>query len=71
MKDNGILSNYIRRKRWRSDLDLLQKTLYKKKIRKPMDSTKTLPKTSITQGFRTVSWSDNSHPTGLVKLVYG
>ena len=60
-----------KRKRRRSDLVLWQKPLYQQKIRKPMDKTKTPPKTSITQRLRTVSWSSNNHPTGVVILVYG
>ena len=44
------------------------------KSKKQRDNIKTLPKTSITQRLRTdlgtVSWSSNSHPTGVVKPVY-
>ena len=35
------------------------------------DSTKTQPKTSITQRLRTVSWSTYSYPIGVVKPVLG
>ena len=43
--------------------------------KKQSDNTKTPPKTSITttiadRQLRTVSWSNDSHPTGVVKPVY-
>ena len=52
------------------------------KSRKQRDTTKTQPNTSITHQLQTdlgtivdqlgtVSWSNNSYPTGVVKLVYG
>ena len=43
-------------------------------IRKPKDNTQTPPKTSITQRLRTDlgrSVGVTSHPTGVVKPVYG
>ena len=43
----------VKRKRRRSDSHLRQKHLYRRKIRKPMDNTKTPPKTAITQRLRT------------------
>ena len=45
------------------------------KFQKQRDNTKTPPKTSITQrlrtDLRTVSFGNDSHPTGVVKPVYG
>ena len=41
------------------------------KSKKQRDNTKTPPKSSITQRLRTVSWGNDSHPTGVVKPVYG
>ena len=41
-----------------------------RKIQKQSDNTKTPPKTTIADRLRTVSWSDDSHPTGVIKLVY-
>ena len=67
----GIL---IKRKRRRSDPVLWQNPLYQQKIRKPKDNTQTPPKTSITQRLRTDlgrSVGVTSHPTGVVKPVYG
>ena len=46
-------------------------SLYQKIIQQPIDNAKTPPTTSITQRLWTVSWSNNSHPTGVVKPVYG
>ena len=43
----------MKRKRRKSDSVLWQKPLYQQKIRKPMDNTKTPPKTSITQRLQT------------------
>ena len=37
--------------------------------KKPMDNTKTPPKTSITQRLRTVSCSNSNYPTGGVKPI--
>ena len=64
----------IKRKRRRSDPVLWQNPLYQQKIRKPKDNTQTPPKTSITQRLRTDlgrSVGVTSHPTGVVKPVYG
>ena len=64
----------ILRKRRRSDPVLWQNPLYQQKIRKPKDNTQTPPKTSITQRLRTDlgrSVGVTSHPTGVVKPVYG
>ena len=47
------------------------KTQIPTEIRKPIDNIKTPRKTSITQRLRTVSLSNNSHPTGVFKPVYG
>ena len=45
------------------------------KIQKQRDNTKTPPKkfdyTTIADRLRTVSWGNDSHPTGVVKPVYG
>ena len=62
-----------RKRRW-SDPVLWQNPLYQQKIRKPKDNTQTPPKTSITQRLRTDlgrSVGVTSHPTGVVKPVYG
>ena len=44
------------------------------KSKKQRDNTKNATKnydyTTITDRLRTVSWSNNSHPSGVVKLVY-
>ena len=64
----------IKRKIRRSDLVLWQNPIYQQKIRKPKDNTQTPPKTSITQRLRTDlgrSVGVTSHPTGVVKPVYG
>ena len=64
----------IKRKRRRSDPVLWQNPIYQQKIRKPKDNTQTPPKTSITQRLRTDlgrSVGVTSHPTGVVKPVYG
>ena len=49
------------------------KSLYThKKSKKQRDNTKTLSNTSITMitdRLRTISWSNNSHPTGVVEPV--
>ena len=49
----------------------MTKTPIQTKIRKPMDNTKTPQKlrlrVTIADPLRTVSWSNNSHPTGVVK----
>ena len=63
-----------KRKRRRTDPVLWQNPLYQQKIRKPKDNTQTPPKTSITQRLRTDlgrSVGVTSHPTGVVKPVYG
>ena len=52
----------------------MTKPLYQQKIRKPNDNTQTPPKTSITQRLRTDTGRSvgvTSHPTGVVKPVYG
>ena len=45
------------------------------KSKKQRDNTKTQPKifdyTTIADPLRTVSWGNDSHPTGVVKPVYG
>ena len=69
-----INSMSIKRKRRRSDPVLWQNPLYHQKIRKPKDNTQTPPKTSITQRLRTDlgrSVGVTSHPTGVIKPVYG
>ena len=35
------------------------------------NTTKNFDNTTIADRLRTVSWSNNSHPTGVVKSVYG
>ena len=69
----GILES-VKRKRRRSDPVLWQNPLHQQKIRKPKDNTQTPQKTSITQRLRTDlgrSVGVTSHPTGVVKPVYG
>ena len=65
---------HLRRKRRRSDPVLWQNPLCQQKIRKTKDNTQTPPKSSITQRL----WNDSgrlvgvtSHPTGVIKPVYG
>ena len=62
--------DFNKRKRTRSDSVLCRKPKYQQKIQQTIDNTKKPPKTSITQPIayrlRTVSWSNNSHPTGAV-----
>ena len=71
-----IVQNFflMKRKRRRSDPVLWQNPLYQQKIRKPKDNTQTPPKTLITQRLQTDlgrSVGVTSHPTGVVKPVYG
>ena len=64
----------LKRKRGRSDSVQWQNPLHQHKIRKPKDNTQTPPKTSITQRLQTNlgrSVGVTSHPTGVVKPVYG
>ena len=64
----------LKRERRRSDSVIWQNPLYQQKIRKPKDNTQTPPKTSITQRLRTDlgrSVGVTSHPTSVVKPVYG
>ena len=64
----------VQEKKRRSDSVLWQNPLYQQKIRKQKDNTQTPPKTSITQRLRTNlgrSVGVTSHPTGVVKPVYG
>ena len=49
----SLSTDNTKRKRRRSDSVLWQKPLCQQKLRKPMDNTKTPPKTSITQRLRT------------------
>ena len=62
------------RKRRKYDSVLWQNPLYQQKIQKPKDNTQTPPKITITQRLRTdlgrSVWV-TSHPTGVVKPVYG
>ena len=65
---------HSKRKRTRSDSVLWRKPLYEQKIQQHIYNTKTPPKpsmTTIANQPQTVSWSNNSHPTGMVKPVYG
>ena len=55
--------------KWPVFIELLHET--HAATEKQHDNTKTPPKTSITQRLRTVSWSNDSQPTGVVKQVYG
>ena len=43
----------------------------KKKKRKHTNATKIFDYTTIADGLRTVSWSNDSYPTGVVKRVNG
>ena len=66
----------ISTKRRRSCPVLWQKPLHQQKCQKGKVTTQTTPqKSSIQQqlrtDLRTVSWSNYSHPTGVVNLVYG
>ena len=63
------------RKRKRSDSVLWQNPLHsQKKSINQRDNTKNVTKnfdyTTIVDRLRTVSWSNNSHPTGVLKSVY-
>ena len=55
------------KKRKRSDSVLWQKPLYHQKIEKSSDATKHFDYTTIADWLGTVSWSNDSHPTGVVK----
>ena len=65
---------YQRRKRKRSDSVLCQKPLHPQKNPKATgqhkNATKIFDYTTIADRIRTVSWSNSSHPTGVVKPVY-
>ena len=50
---------------------LYQQKLQKSKVTKHKNVTKDFDFTTIVGRLRTVSWSYNSYPTGLVKSVYG
>ena len=64
-----------KRKRKKSNSVLWQKPLYTEKIQKAMwqhkNATKHFDNTTIADRLRTVSWGNDSHPTGVVKPVYG
>ena len=64
----------MKRKMKRSDSVLWQKPLHPQKIQKATwqhkNVTKILDYTTIADRLRTVSWSNRSHPTGVVKPVY-
>ena len=65
----------FQRKGKRSDSVLWQKPLHQqKKSKKQRDNiknaTKSFDYTTIADRLRTVSWSNSSHPTGVVKPVY-
>ena len=54
-------------------LSPMTKAPYQQKIQQPIDRTKTTKNfdyTMIADKLRTISWSNNSHPTGVVKPVY-
>ena len=62
-----------KRKRKRSDSVLWQKPLHPQKSKSngtTQNDTKNLDYTTIAERFRTVSSSNNSNPTGVIKLVY-
>ena len=67
---------FLERKRRRSDSDLLYDktpipTENSKINGQHKNATKNFDYTTIADRIRTVSWSDNSHPTGMVIPVYG
>ena len=62
-----------RRKRTGSDSVLMTKNDFLQKIQQPIykDTTKHVNYTTIADRLRIVSWSNNNHPTGVDKQVYG
>ena len=44
---------------------------FQKAIRQHKNATKDFDYSTIADQLRTVSWSNDSHPTGVVKPVYG
>ena len=71
--DIRSLKSYCKRKRKRSDSVIWQTPLYLQKNPKSIVTTQKVTKnfdyTTITDWLRMVSWSNNSHPTGVVKPV--
>ena len=69
-----MLSKRYKSKRKLSDSALWQKPNHPQKIQKATwqhkNATKNLDNTTIADRLRTVSWSNNSHPTGVVRPVY-
>ena len=63
------------REKERDFLSPMTKAPYQQKIQQPIDNTKYANKnfdyTTIVNRLRTVSWSNYSHPTGVIKPVYG
>ena len=60
---------YIKRKRNRSDLVQWQKPFHTDKSNKHKNATEYFNYTTIVDWLRTVSWCNDSHSTGVVKLV--
>ena len=65
---------WAREKKWDLTQSYYKKPLYQQKIRKPMENTKNATKnfdyTTIADRLKTVCWSNNSHPTGVVKTGF-
>ena len=71
-----LWSSGFRGKRKRSDSVLWQKPLHQQKCQKGKMTTQTTPQkssiyTAVADRLRTVSWSNYSHPTGVVILFTG
>ena len=72
----GVWRGLSKRNRNRSDSVLWQKSQNQQKNPKCNVTKQTTPKqnfdyTSIADRLRTVSWGNDSHPTGVVNPVYG
>ena len=69
-----VVYNNDRREKESDLTQTYDKSPYTQKSKKQRDNIKTSPITSITQRFQTdfgrSVWSNNSHPTGVVKPVY-
>ena len=72
---SSLASRIRRRKRKISDSVLWQKPLYQQKIQNTnwqhQHANKKFTYTIIADRFGTAGWSNNIHPTGVVKPVYG
>ena len=74
---NNLVKEGVAREKGRDLTQSYDKSSYTdRKSKKRRDDTKTPPKTSITtvtiaERLRTVSWGNDSHQTGVVKIVNG